>query len=63
MRDGLMLILGLLVGLSVYESFGASKTFDEKKWERIQKNREIRRANEFRYESCARECLQKCPKR
>jgi hypothetical protein len=33
---------------------------DKAKWERINKNKEERRVNERRYESCVKSCLKMC---
>ncbi len=36
------------------------KTFDELKWERLAKRRELRIATERRYEACVRQCEKSC---
>lgn len=53
------LILGLLLGLSINDSFGRGES-DAQKWERLAKAREIRRANEFKFEACIASCQDKC---
>lgn len=47
--------LGFLFGLDVDHS--EAKTYDEKKWERLQANREKRQ-----YEACTFQCLKGCVK-
>lgn len=37
-----------------------AKTFDEKKWEALERNREVRRANERRTQMCANQCMETC---
>ena len=58
MRDGLILIIGLLTGLSIYEAYPAES--DKQKWERIERNREVRRAMEQKYEHCVAACYKRC---
>lgn len=52
--------LGFLFGLDVDHS--EAKTYDEKKWERLQANREKRRAIEREYEACTFQCQKGCVK-
>lgn len=59
-RDGILITMGILAGLFLYEAHGAAKTFDERKWERLEKQRQIRRVIEARYEECAQQCLRNC---
>ena len=47
-----------LRGVTIQDAF--PKTYDERKWAAIEKNREIRRANERRYEACAIQCIEAC---
>lgn len=58
MRDLTLIILGVL--LSMTFGFAFPKTSDEQKWEAFQRNREVRRAVEFKYEQCASQCREKC---
>lgn len=62
-RELFLVSLGVCVGAILFVAYPAEaeqRTFDEKKWERIERNREIRRATEARYEACARRCLEGC---
>jgi hypothetical protein len=40
--------------------FSFSKTYDEKKWERLEKQRNERRAIERQYEQCLNVCFNGC---
>ena len=59
-RDGIVLTIGILVGLFTYEHFAYGRESNVQKWERIQKNRGIRRVNEARFEACAVACMETC---
>lgn len=62
-RDFFLLLLGIAIGAVLFVAYPAGaeqKSFDERKWERIEKNRELRRVKEARFESCARSCLERC---
>jgi hypothetical protein len=60
MRDLLLVTLGVLFAMTF--DFAFPKTYDEKKWERLQEHRENRRAIERKYESCVFECSKGCSK-
>ena len=49
----------MLIGAGVLGVFTApwAKTYDEKKWERLEQHRIERRANEARFNACYWECL------
>lgn len=59
-KAALFLLFGLLVGLSA--PCPEAKTSDEKKWERIERNREIRIKTERTYEACVNKCRVGCVK-
>jgi len=48
--------LGFLLGLDVSDAQAKRET-DAQKWERLEKHRALRRAEEVRYTSCLRSCL------
>jgi hypothetical protein len=57
-RDLFLIILGMALAATFGVAF--PKTYDEKKWERIEQNRTMRRAIEQRYESCMNSCREEC---
>lgn len=63
-RDLWLVFLGVAVGWVFFApstmEVQAGASYDERKWERIQRNREVRIANERRYEVCARKCMEGC---
>lgn len=54
------LALGTILGFILAGAPTIAQTFDERKWERLQQQREVRRATEYKYETCARACQEKC---
>lgn len=50
-------VLGVIVAIGLP---AVGKTFDERKFEQLTKHREIRRANERRYETCMEQCRNTC---
>jgi hypothetical protein len=57
-RDAAWLLVGCVFALTIQEVF--PKTYDEKKWERLEAQREMRRAIERKYEACASQCREAC---
>jgi hypothetical protein len=57
MRTLAAFVLGITVAIGLP---AIGKTFDEKKFEQLAKHREIRRANERRYEACMEQCRSTC---
>lgn len=61
MKEAAVFVCGIMFGITVVIAWPAEgKTFDERKFERLAKHREIRRANERRYEACILECMSTC---
>lgn len=54
------LLIGIFLCLSIYSINSISATYDERKAEQLKQNREIRQANERRYEACSRRCFDVC---
>ena len=48
MRDAVLLIIGMMLAMTF--GFAFPKTYDEKKWERLQQKKEARIANERQYQ-------------
>ena len=59
-RDGLFLILGAILALSILDAFPAES--DAQKWARLAKAKEERRVIERRYEACVTTCREGCVK-
>jgi hypothetical protein len=57
-RDAGLLLVGLFVTLSIQDAF--PRESDTQKWERLQKNKEMRRAIEAKYEACVNHCSRSC---
>jgi len=50
-----------MFGITVVIAWPAEgKTYDERKFEQLAKHRELRRANESRYEACMTQCREQC---
>lgn len=61
MKQAAVFLCGLVFGITVVIAWPAeSKTYDERKFERLAKHRELRRANERRYEACMTQCREQC---
>lgn len=58
-RDAAWLLIGLFTALWIQDTFAARES-DEQKWERLAKQKEQRRAIEFKYESCMSQCRKTC---
>ena len=56
----IIFLFGIMFGVLIQSVQSKPLTFDEKKWQRIEENRKIRRENERRFEVCARQCMEKC---
>jgi hypothetical protein len=59
-RDAAWLLVGCFVALAIQDAFPQGKTFDEKKWERLEAQREMRSAIERKYEACYSQCRESC---
>lgn len=60
MKLWIYFLLGAGLGVTIPDGFTKSKSFDELKWERLAKQRELRRATEQRYEACMAQCRRVC---
>ena len=57
MRTLAAFALGITVAIGLP---ALGKTYDEKKFERLKQHREVRRAEERRYEACMMQCRSTC---
>lgn len=55
-----LILLALTLASWQFPTVLAKADYEARKQERLTKNREIRRANEVRFEACARACMEGC---